>query len=164
MKKVMLVTLAVLALAAAAFASDESTAKPWFDLEKCGFCKAFAAQPGLLDNMKHHSYDVNNGVLMVNQIPKEFQPAFKIAQADMQKVVADLQAGKDIYKCEHCTQIGEFYKMNVRAEEIHADFGDIVLMTSSDPAVVTKLQAFGARNNQEIAKFEAKVDQPSKKY
>jgi hypothetical protein len=162
MKKVFVVALmAVVCLAALAFAGD-STSKPWFDLEKCAFCKTLNAEPGLLEHMKHDYHNIESGLLCVTNIDKEFQPAFERAHGNMMKVVADLQAGKDVYFCEHCTQMGEFHNMNVKFEDVKTGFGSVMLWTSAEPEVIAKLQAFGVRNTEEMAKFEAKMKQSMK--
>jgi len=174
MKKLMFVSLIIFALAAVAVASEkpapaatgvvdkpagETAEKPWFDLEKCAFCKTMNAEAGLFEHMKHEYHNLESGLLSITVIDKEFRPAFKRAQENMQKIVADMATGKMPYMCEHCTKVGEFHMMNVKFENIETDFGHVMLWTSAEPEVVAKLQVFGARNTEEIAKWEAKAKQ-----
>src|SRR4030067_1936884 len=155
MKKSLLVSLVIIAVCGAvAFAAED---KPWSDMEKCAFCKTMAAETGLMDHMKSQYHNLESGIISITHIDKDFQPAFKRAQENMQKIVVDMASGKMPYMCEHCTKLGEFHMMNVKFENIEADFGHVMLWTSADTATVAKLQAFGARNNLEMAKWAAQA-------
>src|SRR5262249_17885892 len=91
---------------------------PWFDLEKCAFCKEIAKQPGLIEHMKTEYHDTKNGIISVTYIDKSHEPAFSKAQAGMGQVVADKMAGKPVVTCKHCGAIGDFYAMGLMPESI----------------------------------------------
>jgi len=159
-RNLILALTAVVAFAFIAKAADE----PWFDLEKCAFCKEFAKQPGLLEHMKTEYHNTKTGIVSVTYIDKEYEPAFAKAQQGMGPVVADKMAGKPVYSCKHCTTIGEFYQMGIDTESIKSDKCIIVIYSSPDAAVVTKLQDFGKKSNEALAEMYKKKDSaPAKK-
>lgn len=144
---VLLLILSLFAFTAAA--ADE----PWFDLEKCGFCKEIAKQPGLMDHMKTEYHDTKTGIISVTYIDKEYEPAFAKAQQGIGQVVADKMAGKPVVACKHCSTIGEFYAMGLMPEAIKSEKCTIVIYSSSDAATVTKLQDFGKKSNEALAEM-----------
>jgi hypothetical protein len=146
--------LTVTAFAFTAAAADE----PWFDLEKCAFCKEIAKQPGLLDHMKTEYHDTKTGVLSVTYIDKDYEAAFANAQKGIGQVVADKMAGKAVVACKHCTAIGEFYGMGIMPESIKSEKCIIIIYSSPDAAVVTKLQDFGKKSNEAIAERAKKKE------
>ncbi|PWU19351.1 MAG: hypothetical protein C5B50_06780 [Verrucomicrobia bacterium] len=133
-------------------AADE----PWFDLEKCGFCKALASQPGLLEHMKTEYHDTKTGIISVTYIDKEYEGAFAKGQAGIRQVVADKMAGKPVVACRHCAAIGEFYQMGLMPESIKSEKCIIVIYSSTEPATVTKLQEFGKKSNEALAEIAKK--------
>jgi hypothetical protein len=144
-------TLALLAAVGCAF-SVNAAEEPWLDLDKCMFCKAFASQPGLLDHMKTEYHDTRTGIISVTYIDKDYEDAFKKAQAGISQVVADKVAGKPIVACKHCAGIGEFSSMGL-AEPIKSEKCTIVIYSSSDPAVVARLQDFARKTNEAFAEL-----------
>jgi len=154
MKKPMYLAIALAVLLCVAIAQE----KPWFDLKNCEFCKQLDAQPGLIKHMSTEYHNIDGGYLQITQIDKEYQDAFKKAQTAMEKVVADMQStGKIPPMCQHCSTYGAFLMTGVHNQYIHSAFGEIVMMTSPDTAMVTKLQAFAARTAQETEKLMAEM-------
>ena len=154
-------TLALLA-AVGYVLSVAAAEEPWIDLDKCMFCKAFASQPGLLDHMKTEYHDIKTGIISVTYIDKDYDAAFKKAQAGVGQVVADKVAGKPIVACKHCAGIGDFYTMGL-GETIKSEKCIIVIYSSSDPAVVSKLQDFGKKTNQAFAELAKNKESASGK-
>jgi hypothetical protein len=137
--------------------------EPWFDFEKCMFCKAFASQPGLIDHMKTEYHDTKTGIISVTYIDKDYEAAFKRAQDSIGQVVADKVAGKQIVACKHCAAIGDFYAMGLTQESIKSEKCIIVIYSSSDPAVVTKLQDFAKKTNEAFAELAKNKESASAK-
>jgi hypothetical protein len=154
-------TLALLA-AVGYVLSVTAAEEPWFDLDKCMFCKAFASEPGLLDHMKTEYHDTKTGIISVTYIDKNYEAAFKKAQAGVGQVVADKVAGKPIVACKHCAGIGEFYTMGL-GETIKSEKCIIVIYSSSDPAVVSKLQDFAKKTNAAFAELAKNKESASAK-
>ena len=135
--------------------------EPWFDFDKCMFCKAFASQPGLLDHMKTEYHDTKTGIVSVTYIDKDYEAAFKKAQEGVGQVVADKMAGKPIVACKHCAGIGDFYAMGL-GETVKSEKCTIVIYSSPDSAVVSRLQDFGKKTNEAFAEL-AKNKESAKK-
>jgi hypothetical protein len=153
MRKTIVAALALVVIAAGLLVAQEE--KPWFDMKNCAFCKEIDAQPGLADHMRHDYFNVSNGIMSVSHIDKEYWPVFERAQAGIAKVVEGMQAGQMSPMCQHCTLIGKFHMAGVKFEEFKPDFGIVMLWTSPDTAMVTRLHAFADRNNTEFAKWKA---------
>jgi hypothetical protein len=157
--KIMRAILAFLTVTVFAFTATAAD-EPWLDLEKCGFCKAFASQPGLLEHMKTEYHDTKTGIISVTYIDKDYEAAFAKAQDGVRQVVADQMAGKPVVACKHCTTIGEFYMMGI-TETIKSEKCIIVIYSSTDSTAVAKLQDFGKKTNEafaEMAKKKASAD------
>ncbi len=150
-RRVILLTICLILLGVIAMATDP---EPWFDTQKCEFCKAFAAQPGLLEHMHHQYYNLHNGLMSVSHIDHDFQPAFANAQGALKGVVKDLQAGKQVAMCRHCSTLGSFYGMGVMPDEIKAGDEIYVVYTSTDTSVVRQLQEFGKNSADALAAME----------
>lgn len=151
--RTLLLTAAFVMLALLAFAQEAE--KPWFDMKNCAFCKEVAAQPGLAEHMHHEYFNIKNGILSITHIDEGYWDEFAGMQAGMQKVVADMQAGKQLEMCQHCTKIGEFYMKGATVDEIKAQEEIVIVYQSADPEMVKQLHAFGDRCKEELAKMGA---------
>jgi hypothetical protein len=159
-RNLLLALTAVVALAFVAQAADE----PWFDMEKCGFCKTIAAQPGLLDHMKTEYHNTQNGIISVTYLDKAYEPAFAKAQENMKPVIADVMAGKPVEICKHCSTIGGFYQMGIMPDTIKSEKCIIVVYSSPDADKVAKLQDFAKKSNAALAEiYKKKESAPAKK-
>jgi len=154
MNRKLILTLA----ATVALTSTLTAEEPWFDLEKCAYCKEFAKQPGLVEHMKTEYHNTKNGIISVTYVDKAYQPAMEKAHAGIGQVVADKTSGKPVVACKHCSAIGDFYQMGLMPESIKSEKCTIVIYSSPDAAVVTKLQDFGRKTNEAIAEFDKKKE------
>lgn len=153
MRRPLILTLAAaVAVTFAVFAADE----PWFDLEKCAFCKQIASQPGLLQHMKTEYHNTKTGIISVTYIDKEYEAAFAKAQQGMKQAVEDISAGKPVEMCKHCSTIGSFYGMGIMPETIKSEKCIITVYSSTDADAVTKLQDFGRKSNEALAEIAKK--------
>ena len=132
--------IAAVAIGAAVWAEEQ----PWFDLEKCGFCKQIGAQPGLVDHMKSDYFDLRNGMLSVTHIDTEYLPAFKKALEGMRPVVQDLAAGKPVYTCRHCTELGALYMAGVAPEQVESGENIYVVYQATDSTLIARIHKFRA--------------------
>lgn len=155
MKVSLTLLMSLLVLAAFAIVGAEEPAS-WFDLEKCAFCKQLGAEEGLIDHMHAEYHNISDGILWVMTVDGEYKAAFDRAQAAMQNVAMEMQkTGEMPYMCQHCASYGEFMVAGIMPECVASGVGQICMMTSSDSETVKKLQAFGTRNAEEMAKFQA---------
>lgn len=152
MKRTALISVLVLLLALPLIAQDEKT---WFDTEKCAFCKEFAAQDGLMDNVSHEYHNIAKGMTSIMYINDGYWDEFQAAQKGMQKVMGSMQSGEMPYMCGHCEKIGYFAMKGVTMDEITSKDCVIVIYQSDDPATVAELQAFGEQNKAELENFNS---------
>ncbi len=136
-----------------AFAADE----PWFDLKKCAFCKTLADQPGLVDHMKTEYFNLHNGMMSITHIDNEYLPAFAKAQEAMKPVIQDLQAGKKVYTCPHCTTLGNLMMSGVLPDQVRSGENIIVVYTSNDSTMVARIQDFGKKSAEGQAALTGKA-------
>lgn len=161
MKKSVLqgIVLALVAMAAFALAGD----KPWFDMEKCAFCRTLSQEPHLLENMNMEYHEITNGYLTVTVVKSEFHDSYVRAQKEMQKLAERMAQGEeDIYVCGHCEAYGNLMMSGAQIEHVSTAFGDILLMTSDKPEIVDMIKKFGSRSKEEMAKMEQREKVESK--
>lgn len=147
-RRMILLTVCVVLVGVVAMATDPG---PWFDTQNCEFCKRFAAQPGLLEHMNHQYFNLHNGLFSVSHIDHDYQPAFAKAQESLKDVIKELQAGKQVAMCRHCSTLGSFYGMGVMPDEFKSGDDIYVVYTSTDTAIVRQLQEFGKNSADALA-------------
>jgi hypothetical protein len=152
MRKLGTVTLTTFVLMLMLSGIARTQEKPWFDFKNCAFCKLYAAEPGLMQHMTHEYHFLTNGFLMFTHVDKEYDTAYQRVQAGMKQVIADMMAGKQVYTCEHCGKLGQFGMAGVYPQQVSTAYGSIMLYTSGDTAMVTKLKDFCKRSMEESAK------------
>lgn len=150
---VLLAGVLVILAGLAATAADD---KPWFDMEKCAFCKNVTAHEGLMEHMDYEYHMIDNGALGVGTVDPEYKEAYHEVQMAMQKTAEQMQeTGRIPYMCDHCSTYGALMMSGARMELKHGRLADITLMTSEDPEMVKKIQAFAKRTNEEMVKWKA---------
>jgi hypothetical protein len=143
----------VVAIAAFVVAQD----KPWFDMEKCAMCSTMSSKPGLLENLTWEHHMISNGVMSVTVCPDEYKEALDQSMAEMQAVQEKIKAGEKVYLDGYCSTYGELMSAGAKTENVETSVGSVSLMTSSDPKVIKKIQEFGQRTIDELAKMEASM-------
>ena len=146
----------VLAVGLIAYAGEEA---PWFDMENCAFCSNLMKDPQLLDHMTWEHHNIANGMLSITTVDPEFKASYTEAMDAMKKLGEAMEAGKvnmaDIKLCGSCQFYGTLEMAGAKPEYIFGEAADIFLMTSDDPEIVKKIQEYGLRNQEEMAKMEA---------
>ena len=150
---VLLVGLTAL-LCSMATAGDEV---PWFDMEKCAFCKMITAEEGLTEHMHFEYHKLFSGMMSITVVDKEYMEPYERVQKKMDSLGFELmQATEMPYMCGHCMAYGEFLMAGVVPNHIRSTFGEVVVWTSDQPEMVKKLHTFAQRSIDECAKMEAK--------
>ena len=150
---VLLVGLMVL-LCSVATAGDDV---PWFDMDKCAFCKMITAEEGLAEHMQVEYHNLSSGMMSITVVDKEYMEPYERVQKKMEKLGFELaQATEMPYMCGYCCAHGEFYMAGLQPDHIRSKVGEIVIWTSDQPEMVKKLHAFAQRSIDECAKMEAK--------
>jgi hypothetical protein len=155
MKRLITAVLAcALAIGAAATAGDEV---PWFDMEKCVFCKHFNDEPGCLDHATYEVHKIKNGIVSIGAVEPEWQEAWDRIEAAMKEEQKKIEAITDPaempYMCGSCCAYGEFMKAGLVPQKIESAVGDIEIWTSDDPAMVQKLHDFADKTMAAMAKM-----------
>ena len=159
MKRTTLLVVGLLFAGLTVVSAGETTETAWFDMENCAFCKSITAEKGLMENMKFKNYDITNGVMTVTTVNPEYKDAYMRANKKMEELGTKMMSGEvnptTVKMCGHCSAYGGFMMKGVVVDYVQAEVGDIVVMTSATPEMVTEIQAFAKKNETEFAKMEA---------
>ena len=112
---------------------------PWVDMKDCPICKNVSSEEGLMDNMTWEHHLTATGVMTVSTVKSEFQPQFARAKAAMKDLLGKVVAGEEIQVCGYCTSISSLLKEGVKAENIVTEASDIMLISSTDEAMIAKI-------------------------
>jgi len=155
MKKWVLTVALVSVVAAPLLASPTTTEKPWFDMQNCAMCKSMTAEKGLIEHSSFDTYATATGLVSVCTVDPAYKEAFARAGAKMMATMKDLEAGKDVGPlCGFCTSYGELMKAGAKSDMFTTATGDISTLTSTDPALIAKIQAHAKRTSEEMAKMK----------
>lgn len=146
-----LLTFAALALILGAGAvavsetPSEAMDKMMAEMKNCDVCKSMADKEALMQNSTWETHKIDNGMLCVMTVPKEYMSEFKSCHALMMKnyeqVKADEAAGKEVHLCSFCKSMADLEKAGAKQQEIKTETGAVNLMTSNDPGVVQQIHA-----------------------
>ena len=151
MRRIAMVAVSVMALLTMFALGQE---KPWFDIKQCAFCQQFGKEPGLLQHMHTEYHNISDGIVSFTHIDTGYEDAFQRAQVGVGSVLKEMRTtGKVPYMCEHCSMLGKFTMAGVRQELVPTNYGSVVIFTSPDSSMVSELQHFGKRSNEELVKF-----------
>lgn len=134
---------AVVSLWVVALAAQVTTLDTWFDLEKCSYCKTWAAQPGLCEHEREEIVNLSNGIVWITYVEPAYRKQYGLMQAAEAKVSDDLSAGKPVTLCQPCSMLNNWAEKGVHMESVHASDAELTLLTSADTTLVRQLQDFG---------------------
>lgn len=150
-RKVLLLSMVALVVAGFAVAGDA----PWFDMEKCAFCKNMFKSPNLMANMTWEQYPISNGIVSIATVNEKYLDAYRTAHAEMMKVAAKLEKGEKLDMCGSCNAFGAFMAQGAKQDYVQTSTGDVWIVTSAKPELVTQIQGWAKRNTDEMAKMES---------
>ncbi len=133
-------------------AADET---PWYDFENCAMCKNLTLVPDFMKNLHHELVKVDRGFLMVTTADPGFVKQYKEASAKMNAVGEKLMAGEQLPMCGCCNAFGALLMKGAKMEARELKNGDVMLVTSDDPALVQELHAYVDKDMAEMAKLGA---------
>ena len=146
--KISVIVLSALFLVAGSQASDEDV---WLDMDNCAICKPLLEQdPHLMDHMTWKHHNISDGLVSVTVIDPEYLSSYEKAGEKMNGVIERMQAGEETYTCNMCTELGAIFQAGVNRESVKSDNVRVAITTSDDPAMVKRIQAWGARTNKEM--------------
>ena len=154
MKKWVL-TVALMGVVAVPVLASPTTEKPWFDMQNCVMCKSMTAEKGLLEHSSFDTYATATGMVGVCTVDPAYKEAYTRAGAKMMATMKDLEAGKTVGPlCGFCTSYSELMKAGAKSEMFMTPTGDVTVLSSTDPAVIAKIQAHAKRTTEEMAKMK----------
>jgi hypothetical protein len=158
MKRITLLIVGLLFAGLTVVSAGEGTEAKWFDMENCAFCKNMMAEKGLMEHMKFANYDITNGVVTITTVAPEYKDAYLRATKKMEEMGNKMMSGEvnpmTVKMCGHCRTYGELMMKGVTIDYVRADVGDIVVLTSSTPEMVTEIKQFAKKNESEMAKMK----------
>lgn len=145
-------------IAAVAIADEPAHETPWFDMPNCDFCKHLTTDPHLLENMTWEHHNISNGALSITAVKPEFRDSYMKAETAMMELGEKMEKGEvqmsDVKMCGSCMAYGALMAAGAKFEYVPGDAAIVVLMTSDNPEVVKQIQAYAAKNREEMAKWE----------
>jgi len=127
---------------------------PWFDMVNCEFCKHLTDDPELLNHTTWEHHNIANGVINVTTVAPEYMESYHKAGQAMEEVGARMMKGENVTMCGMCNAMGMLLQKGVKMEHIETKHGHVTLLTSDNPEMVAKIQSWGKRNQDEMAKIE----------
>jgi hypothetical protein len=150
-RKIVGLILAVLVIATVGISGE----KPWFDNEHCAMCTNMMANKDLMRNMSWEQHNIANGIVSITTVDKKYLDAYRAAHAEMNKTAMRLQQGEPLELCGSCTALGMCLMKGAHQDYVETSTGDVWIVTSDDPEVVTELQNWAKRNTEEMAKAQS---------
>jgi hypothetical protein len=141
-------SLAAVLVAGVAVAGGEA----WFSYD-CSMCKNYMSEPALMKNMKWEQHNISDGLVAVTTVQKEYLDAYRAAHENMNKTAMQIMNGEHVELCGSCTALGECIMKGVSQEYVETSTGDVWIVTSDDPELVTDLHKWVERNKAEMAKM-----------
>ncbi len=177
MNKKILMGLGISLLLAPVFVSStfaqgekEQTHTAWFDMDHCAICKNMAENKDMMAKIKWETYMIPDGFLSIAVVPDDMKDAMAKAEKGMEKAIAKLEAGEQLELCGYCSSFGSLLAEGAKKTDLKTVGGDIMMLTSTDPEVVKKIQEHAKKSMaehkkmmEEMKKTQTKADKkPSK--
>lgn len=122
----------------------------WFDMENCAMCKPLLEDPHLMHHMTWKHYNISDGLVSVTVVDPEYLSSYEKAAGKMNRVVERMQEGEELYFCDMCTELGALFQAGASWESVESDNVRIAITTSDNPAIVERIQTWGARTTKEM--------------
>jgi len=128
----------------------------WLDITNCEICKNMSSQEGLMESMKWETHVIPNGMMHFTVIPDEMRPKLDAAEKGMKQTISEIMQGQQKECCGYCTSIGRLMVAGAQQTSVRTAGGDVMLVTSSEPAVIEMIQEHAKKTKDEYAKMMAK--------
>lgn len=126
---------------------------PWFDMQKCAACAPYMAEAGLMSHVQMEYHTVATGMLSLTTVPAEYEAALERAHAKCNQVIASAQGGEKVYLCNMCLDLMGLAASGAKIDQFQTSNGYVMAATSTDPALIKKLQAHAERTTTEMMKM-----------
>jgi hypothetical protein len=125
----------------------------WFDNANCAMCSNITAEKGLMEHMKLENYKVATGMMSVTIVEPAYAEAWARAETKMSAMGDRLMKGEKMTLCGCCQDITDMMSAGAKMDNLHTGAGSVMMVTSTDPALIGRLQAHADRTNAEMAKM-----------
>jgi hypothetical protein len=147
------VVLATLVLGAAGtLSATEGSA--WFDMNNCSMCTSMTSEQGLMEHMKWENFKVATGMVSLTTVDPAYAEAWARASAKMDETGAKLMKGEKLPLCGCCQDIMDMMSAGAKMDHLKTNGGSAMVLTSTDAALIGKIQAHADRTNAEMAKMK----------
>lgn len=147
-KALLLAGICLLAFTAFVVAGE----RPWMDMANCDFCKPWM-ESGLMKEMTHDQYTTTSGCVTVCTVPTAKIDTYRKNSAMMNVLGAKAAKGEKVNMCMSCETMGGLMARGAKMEEVPTKNGSIMLLTSTDAAVVADIHKWVKRNDEEMKKM-----------
>jgi len=119
------------------------------EMAKCTVCKHMAAHMDEMGPMKMESVQMNNGLALMHSVEPAKADVFHKAAGEMAEAggacmtMTDAQAKEQL--CSFCQDMRGVMKAGAKMSSGMTKTGDLMVITSDDPAVQTKIAALGQK-------------------
>ncbi|MEW6411719.1 MAG: hypothetical protein AB1483_04500 [Candidatus Zixiibacteriota bacterium] len=164
MKKTLVGVLLLPVVFLASYVVVLSGEEAWMDLKNCEMCKPIMDQdPALMRNMTWEHHNLSNGLVSVSTVAPAYLSSYNKAGEKMTKVMEKLERGEQVMLCNMCSEMSQIMKSGkVKYESVMTSRGSVCLTTTEDPKLLTRLQQWGERTNEELAMMARKVEMSEK--
>ena len=138
-----IVSVAILTLFATVAAAGVSG--PWVDMDNCPICMNVSSVDGLMENMTWEHHLTATGVMTVSTVKPKFRKQFEGAKARMKETLGKVVEGEAIEVCGYCSSLAALLKTGAKAENVVTAASDIMLISSTDEATITRIHAHAQR-------------------
>jgi hypothetical protein len=138
----------------AALAGDDVA---WMDMENCAMCKNMSAEEGLMENMSFEHHLTAMGMMSMCVVKPGFEEKYAKAAAGMMETQKMMMAGEKVDLCGLCISMGSLMQSGAKVEQIETKGGHVMLMSSSDEAMIAKIHAHGQKTIDYMAKMAEKM-------
>jgi len=150
MKAKFLIVPAVLLSLVSIATAGEQAEKPWFDMKNCAMCSHLMENPELLPHMTWEHHKLDNGIISVTTVDREYVDAYRAVSAKMQATADKLKAGEALPLCGMCTAYGALFAEGAHLNRIETERGAVYLVTSDKPEVVKDIHDWADQTNDEM--------------
>lgn len=125
----------------------------WMDMENCAMCKPMAAEEGLMENMSFEHHLTATGMMSMCVVKPGFEEKYAKAASGMMETQKLLMAGEKVDLCGMCINMGSLMQDGAKMEQIETKGGHVMLLSSSDEALIAKIHAHGKKTIDYMAKM-----------
>jgi len=130
-------------------------------MANCSMCKPIVAHPEIMADLAWKNYAMTTGVMSVTTVTDKSRDTYMSVCKAMEANGAKLMAGEDMPLCGSCEVYAGLVGKGVKTELVVTDFGTVRLSMSDDEEVVSALQGWAERNDEEMAKMATMMEKPS---